>query len=305
MRKTRAFLLIWLGLVVAAASADAAPGDAWAVAKGVLPPTPKLVVGVHVGALSRSRLYQQVEPIVAGALKQEHDACAAISAASLEDVVVATDDHKNGVVFLTMTGVDRAKIDKCFAKYEDRSKTPVSPGKKSKIGTYVSPIGEYHIGGFSFAVMYFAKNVFAVATTPSDATLLRKWTSNKGIDPTSQIGMAVSRINTSAAIWGARDLGAEVTPDYALRSGYGTIDVVKGMFNVDLHLVTASSKDATNLVNRANLKLQPQNTGNLPPFLAALLQSVRIRSLGTDVEATASVSETTAIMVLAMAMAAH
>lgn len=293
-------------LAAPAAYADA-PGDAWAAAKGMLPATPYVVMGMNVATIKSSTLFQQLYPKMlaqAGEAKEGLDTvqkdCGINVTDAIQGAVVAIDDSNKGIILLSVKGVDQPKINDCLTKVAAKEKKTITAGKPDAKG-----IVEYTSSGEKqkLYIAYLPKGVIALSTDPTDKSLLEKWMAGKGADAGKPAGAALGKVNTNAAIWGVVAKEQQLEAGMNMKAGYGSADVGGGNITADMRLILGSAKEAADAAAKANTQLEEAKKGNqIPPAMVNVMKTVKITSAADEVQIKASMAEKEALSLIGMAM---
>jgi hypothetical protein len=306
MSSGRASLLALALLTVAGLPARAdTPGDAWAVARGMVPANTQILVGLNINTIKTSQVFQTVW---AQALAQSGDAkdeleklkqtCGIDLKDALQGFVAAVDESQKGAIFVSLKGVDQKKALDCMNKAGEKEKKSFSATSADAQG-----IIEYTEKGAKdkLYVAWLPKGVVAVATEPEDKALLQKWISGKG--PDSKVTATLSKVNSGAAIWGVVAKEQELEPGMNMKAGYGNADITGGNITADIRIILANAKQAADAAAKGQKELaQAQAAGGMPPALQSILKTVKIGAQGDEIQVKASMPEKDAISLLGMAM---
>jgi hypothetical protein len=283
------------------------PGDAWAAARGVLPAKPYVVMGLNVATIKSSALFQQLYPkLLAQAggaqqgLEMVNKDCGINVTETIQGLVVAIDEAQKGVILISTKGVDQAKIAECLGKVAAKEKKEISASRPDAAG-----IVEYAAKGEKdkLYVAFLPKGVLAMSTEPTNKGLLQKWLGGKGVDGKSAAGAALGKVNTNAAMWGVVAKADQLEPGMNMKAGYGSADITAGNINADLRLILGSAKEATDAVTKATAQLdEAKKSGQVPPALASIVNSVKVSSAGDELQIKASLAEKEALGLFNMAM---
>ncbi len=289
-----------ISLVALTANADT---RAWTAAKAGLPSDAKIVIGLDVGALQKTQLFTTYYPKLlaqngTGAtfdkLKTECKIDPLVAVTSF--VVATTSDQSEGAAYVSVSGIDRAKVSACFQ----------SPGMSEK-GTKVTvkqsgDIMEVNDGKATSYFGWVGKDVIVVPLKPEDKAQLQKWMGGKGALATSDVGKSLAKVNTSAALWGAGIATKEIKPGTTIKGGYGTVQTKTGNLDLDIHAVMASADQAKQFATDAKKQVDQMKQANgLPPAIAALAKGVTINAANDEVVVKANVVEKDLLAVIAMA----
>lgn len=301
--RTAGLVAVALSLVSLHAHADSS--KAWSAAKLGLPADAKIVIGLDFAALKKTQLFATYYPkLLARADAAEtidalKVACKIDPVRVVQSVVIATtEDQQDGAVYISLSGIDRAKLSSCmqpaFQRMADKTEkitvkhdgnvTQISDGKEARFLGWVG------------------KDVIVVAVHAEDKASLAKWMGGKGALAKSTVGKTLARVNTSAALWGAGESTQEVQPGITVKGGYGTVAVSKGNLDADVHAVLASASQAATMASSAKQQLDDaRQTPLLPASIDAVLKGVTIAAANDEVVVKASVVESDLLSVLALA----
>lgn len=300
--RTAGFLVAsLLSLASLTASADT---KAWTAAKAGLPADARIVIGLDVGALQKTQLFTTYYPKLLAKngtgdtfekLKTE---CKIDPLTAVTGFVVATTaDQGEGAAYVSLSGLDPAKVGACF-----QSPGMAEKGQKVTV-KQTGDIMEINDGKTTSYVGWIGKDVIVVPLKVEDKTQLQKWMSGKGALAKSDIGKQIAKVNTGAALWGAGIASKELKPGTTIKGGYGTVQTKSGNLDVDVHAVMGSADQATSFAADANKQIgQMKQSGGLPPAVANLAKGVTISSAKEEVVVKANVVEKDLLAVLALAM---
>lgn len=289
---------------ISSARADA-PGDAWAVARGMVPASTQILIGANINTIKSSEVFKVVW---AKAMQESGDAAAELDKLktscgfdlkdSLQGLVAAVDENQKGAIFISMKGLDQKKALECMNKAGEKEKKSFTASAADAQG-----IVEYVEKGKSdkLYVAWLPKGVVAIATEPDDKALLQKWLGGKG--PDAKTGAVLSKVNSGAALWGVVAKEQELEPGTTMKAGYGHADIAGGTISADIRVVLANAKQAADAAAKGQKELeQAQKGGGLPPALLNVLKTVKIAAAGDELQVKASMPEKEAIGLLGMAM---
>jgi hypothetical protein len=277
-----------LALCVTATAAHA-ESKAWKTAKAKLPAGMTAVVGVNIGPIKTSELYQQFLPLAmakAGKAKDNLDklksTCGIDATGVIDSVVVGMQDDEKGVAIVQLKGTTQKDLETCgrkVAKADGKTLTITKDGAVTKYGG---------MGDDDAYVRWFSKDSLAIS---SDKDTLNKLTAG-GIakDP---IASQISSIGTDAALWVVvkkdQDLG-----DFnaKMSAAYGTLDFKAGNLAAKIHVVVDSPAAATKVVTDGKQQLDAiKKSGQLPKQFAPILDSVKLEAKGSEVVMSGSAPE--------------
>src|SRR6266568_5211698 len=108
LRRISVVLAAIVPCAASVARADA-PGDAWAAAKGMLPASPSVVMGLNLGTIKGSSIFQKLYPTLleqAGdaknVLEEVRTGCGIDVKDAVQSVVLYSDDNNNGAAFVSL-----------------------------------------------------------------------------------------------------------------------------------------------------------------------------------------------------------
>jgi hypothetical protein len=259
-----------------------APGDAWAAAKGVLPATPAVVMGLNVSTIKSSAIFQKLYPTLleqAGEARAGLDEVKTTCGIDLKDavqgVVVWVDDANKGAIFLSLKGVDKNRVGDCLTKMAAKSKKSFRATDPDAQG-----IVEYSgtdTGDKKLYVAYLPHGVVVIATDPNEKGLLSQALSGHGVDAASDTGKALSGTNTGAAVWAVIHKPQPLDDGVTMKVGYGMADLTGGMINGEMRLILGSAKEAGAAVAKATTEFENAKKNNqVPPQLANMAKTLKI-----------------------------
>lgn len=286
------------------ASADAA--RAWAAAKDNLPAQTALVVGADLTAITKSKLFGTLMPVL---FAKEPDArkvfdtikttCKIDPLTAIQGVVYATDaERKQGAVYLSLgAGLDQAKLASCFEQVAKANgvKYPKLTVKKTGAVTEVTMDKD------KAYVSWIGTDVLVIPSDVRDRAVLEKWIGQKGGLARSPVAKVYASANTKGAVWGASAIAKDLDPGVNMKSAYGALTLAGGNLVIDLHTTLDSAKVATDAVAKANAQIaQVAGSGQLPQGIQTVLKQVSVKSTGPDVVVKATVPETEVLSILSM-----
>ena len=278
-------IAVALLLISATAHADS---RAWTAAKQVLPDGLEGVMGVNAASIRASKLYDKVWPqLMAKAgdvqkgLEQIKTMCKLDVTTAIDSMVVgmATDDK--GLIVVAFKGASQKDFDACMDKL---SKTEGKPMTTVKTGA----VTKYTADGKDIYIRWLRNDVAAMATVPDDKDLLAKLTVG---------GNKLKPIKTEAAVWAQVDKTQDLDPVHAKMSrAYGYADLKSGKVSTELHVVVDNSRSASEAAKQVNDQVaEAKKTNQLPPVFKPLLDTLAVKSTGSDVVLTAAMSEDDAL----------
>lgn len=303
-------ILTALALSIAAlhgqARADAS--RAWAAARAGLPADAKVVIGVDVAAVQKTQLFATYyprlhdQPDVARMLDAIKNGCKLDPLAVIQGLVFAASRAQDdGVLYLAVSGVDRTRLSSCLQTTAQAADKPAKVTIK-----HTDNITEFSRGGETGYFGWVGKDVLVVTFHLADRASLVKWMGGKGALARSDLGKALGRVNTAAAIWGAASEAREIQPGMTTRGAYGAVTYAKGQLSADLHAVMENAGQAGAASMMANQQLNQINllkvTGQIPPELVAVLTAITVSTDNDEVRIKASVAEKDVLGAIAFAI---
>jgi hypothetical protein len=308
------------GIVVALALSTAAlhgqaradTARAWAAARAGLPADTKVVIGVDVAAVQKTQLFATFypklhdQPDVARVLDAIKNGCKIDPLAVIQGIVIASSGERDdGAMYLAISGVDRNKLSSCLQTTAQAAAPAAEAGDKpgDKPGDKIADkpkvtikqagnITEVSRGGESGYFGWVGTNVLVVTFHATDKASLVKWMGGKGALARSDVGKAVTRVNTAAAMWGAGTGTKELQPGMTAKGGYGAVTYVKGQLSADIHAVMDNAGQAGSASMMANQQLSLlKATGQVPAELTPVVQAITVAADNDEVRIKASVAE--------------
>jgi hypothetical protein len=312
-----AAILTALALSIAAVHGQAR-GDvsrAWAAAKAGLPADAKVVIGVDVAAVQKTQLFATYyprlhdQPDVARMLDAIKDGCKLDPLAVIQGLVFAASrEQGDGVLYLAVSGVDRTRLSSCLQTSVQAAAPAAEAGDRPAKVTVkqTGNITEFSRGGETGYFGWVGKDVLVLTFHLTDRAALVKWMGGKGALARSDLGKALGRINTGAAMWGAASETRELQPGMTARGAYGAVTYAKGLLSADLHAVMENAGQAGAASMMANQQLAQINllkvTGQIPPEIVAVLTAITVSTDNDEVRIKASVAEKDVLGAIAFAM---
>jgi hypothetical protein len=273
------------------ARADA-PGDAWAVAKSVLPANPGIVFGVNVAAVKAS-------PLFAGVLRASHvdetldgfkQACHVDFRDVVLGIVAAFDDDRLGAgAFYLATSLDHDRILGCLKQIAAKDGDTLTESRPDAQGVVELRLAR---GGTS-AYVVFKKNVVVIAAEPDDKAMLLRYLGGNGVQPTARAYDPLSKVVSGADAW-----GVYTTEQGDLGDGgkisvvYGSADDRGGVVSANVHIKVSSAADAIKVLDMLKRSIgKTKSDRNGSPAIAKALDGITWRTEGSEIVASASVSE--------------
>lgn len=305
------------GIVAAAAlsvvsfHAHADTSKAWTAAKAGLPADAKVVLGFDMAAIQKTQVFAALfprlrdTPEVAKLFDTMKDTCKLDPLAVVQGVVVATSsDQADGALYLSVNGLDRAKLADCAKRANLAAPADKGAAKPPVLVKQDGNISEVTRGEDTAFFGWVGKDVIVVSIHAQDKPSLVKWMGGKGALAKSALGKSIAKVNTSAAVWLIGDTDKELQPGIAAKRVYGAVTYANGAFKPDVHVQMASAADAKTIADLATKQLAEvsQSTGQLPPDLVAALKTVTMTTANDELIVKANVGETELLRVLTMAM---
>ncbi len=300
-------------LVSALAPVAYAQSKSWTAAKAVLPGDLFVVAGGNVATIQKSTIYQAIVPAL---LQKEKDAkegfeliktsCGINVETSITDAVVAVKENEKGLIVAAVSGIDEAKVTSCLQKIAEKENQ--EKGKNKKITAKTSgKIVEYSMEGEKekLYIAWLASDVIAMATDPTDKSLLEKMIGGKGaVAKSGDMAKALGKVNTSAAVWFAV---AKKTPvgegktKATMKIAFGAVDLAAGVVSVAGEMVLSSSAEAKAFADQVKAEMS-QNAASMPAEFQKLAKSVVIAASGDSVTIKFSLTEKELMSLIGLAM---
>lgn len=303
MRTAGVFVATALVFAIGAAPARADGTKAWAAAKQGLPSDTRFVVGIDVAAIHKSQLFAQYYPKLiakqdaASALATMKAACNVDPTQALQGVVVAFGaDPDDGAVYVSLAGIDRAKLSSCLSAAVANNDQTVKVTVKND-----GNVTEVTKGDTTNYFGWIGKDVVVLPYKSSDKASIARWSTGKGAFAKSVAGKLLARTSTSGVVWfaGEKPKAADLGADF--KTGYGVIKYDGAMYDADLHGQMGTADAATTFVTQATAQLeQGKKLAAVSPSLNSVLNAIRLGNADTDVSVKAKVTELDLINVLAM-----
>jgi len=287
----------------ATATVATADSKAWTTAKAKLPAGMTAVVGINVGPIKSSQLYQQLLPLAmakSGKAKDNLDkiksTCGIDLSGSIDSIVVGMQDDDHGVAILQLKGTNQKDLEACGKK------VAVSEGKTLSI-TKDGAVTKYSgMGEDDLYVRWFGKDSLAVSDGKD--TLTKLTAGGIARDP---IAKQVATVGTDAAVFVAvkkdQDLG-----DFnaKMSAAYGTLDFKGGNLAANVHIVVDSAAAATKVVTDGKSQLDGiKKSGQVPKQFAGILDSVKLESKGNEVVVSGAAPESDLIALAGQFLGSH
>jgi hypothetical protein len=293
-----------LSLVSLPARADTA--RAWTAARAGLPADARLVVGLDLAGFQKTQLFTQVWPALldkadaAKVVEEMKTQCKIDPLVVVQGFVVATTaDQQDGAAYIALSGVDKARLSSCLQRgFQSHADKGVKVTIKQD-----GNVTQVTDGKDSIFLGWVGKDVVVVPLHTQDRATLVKWMGGKGALAKTAVGKALTKVNTSAVMWGAGDGAREFEPGIVITGGYGALTFAKG--NVDANVrarlenPAQASAMATSVQNQLD---EVRQTPLLPSTIAAMLKAITIAAADDEVTFKANVVEKDLAAALTMAL---
>jgi len=305
MRIVGIFAAVVLSFAPLHAHADTA--KAWTAAKAGLPAEAKIVIGVDFAALQKTQLFTALyaklveKAEVTKVLDTMKSTCKIDPLAAVQGVVIAQSaDQQDGAIYLALAGVDRTKLSSCLQtaiQGMDDKTAKVSLKQDGNITQVITEGKDPQFFG------WVGKDVVVVSPHAKDKAAILKWMTGKGALAKTDVGKFLSKVNTSAAVWGAAEATKELEPGITAKGGYGVVAFVKGNADADVHAVMGDATQAASMATAAKKQIDDAK-GQLPPPLDALVKAVTIAAAKDEVILKGSFLEKDLLGAVALALGA-
>jgi hypothetical protein len=274
---------------ILAASVAHADSRAWTAAKKVLPDGLTAVVGISVGPIRSSKLFEAMWPRLMANAGDAQTTFNSIKATCKLDVpgvidsmVVGMNEAQQGVIVVALQGATQKDLDACFDKLSKADGKPMTVSA----GT----ITKYTSEGKDLYIRWLGKDVGAMATSPDDKDLLARLTAG---------GNKLKPQKTGSALWLTVDKQQDLDQLHAKMTGaYGSVDLKAGTVSAEVHVVLDSAKSAKQSSDQ--IAAAKQASGQLPPALKPLIDTLVVRSSGNELVLTASMAEADVIQLIGL-----
>jgi hypothetical protein len=282
-----------LALVLYAAAAHAEP-RAWTAAKKTLPSGLGRVIGINIAPLKASALFQQLLPIALTSVSDGHSkldqvktTCGIDATAIIDSIVLAMSADDKADVVIALKGTNQKALEECAAKIFKEDGKTLAITKDGALTRYNDDT----------YVKWLAKDMFAFA--PNKDMLVAMTAGGLGKDA---VAGRAGKLNTGAAIWGVFNKTTDLPGIKGQMTwAYGTVDLKGGNVIADVHVVTDNAQTATDLAAFAKQQIDSVKQGSgVPKPVTALLDSVTIKTSGTDVQFAGHATEADAAVLLGM-----
>lgn len=306
MRTAGIFVVLALSIAALHGQARGDAARAWAAARVGLPADTRVVIGVDVATVQKTQLFATFypklrdQPDVARLLDGLKSGCKIDPLAVIQGIVFASaGDREDGAMYLAVSGVDRNKLSSCLQAGDAGDKTKVTIKQAGNIT-------EVNRGGETGYVGWVGKDVLVRTLHTADKASLVKWMGGKGALARSDVGKALARVNTAAAIWGAATETRELQPGMTAKGAYGAVTYARGQLSADLHAVMEDAGQAGAASMMANQQLNQINllkiTGQVPPEIVAVVQGITVSTDNDELRIKATVAEKDVLGAIAFAM---
>lgn len=298
-------LLLVAALVVAPSVAFAGPSRAWTAARKVHQNAP-IIAGIDVASAKSSEAFKTFFPVL---LKQQPKAqtvlddlkkhCDFDPFVAINSVVAVIDDSGGGnagAFYIALNkGWDVTTVGECAQKMAKSIKGEV------KMGAIKKGVQEIEfVGGTDKAYLgWIGKDVLVFSSDPGNKTFVEKMVSGKGGGAAAKLA---AKLDTSATVWMAVIKEQSLPENMKMKAMAGTVKIAGGNVAMDLKMGMGDKKQAATFVTMANKEL-PALTPNLPPAAQTLIKTLKLKSAGADVQATATGTEQDVISLVQMALA--
>jgi len=210
---------------------------------------------------------------------------------AINSIAIGTDAaQKEGVAFVALQGVDRAKLTTCMqAVMKGISGAPVKVKDDGNVTEIVLDKGSFNLG-------WIGNDVAVISLTPSDKGKLRAWIGNKGAFARSDAGRQVAKVPTGSTLWALSTAAKQIDAQTTIKAGWFTTNYATGLFAGEIHAVMTDAAQAT--AAAAKLKDQLAKVPTSSTGLSDALKTVKITTTGPDVTIRAGISETDLLSVL-------
>jgi hypothetical protein len=293
---------------------------AWAAARAGLPADTRIVIGVDVAAVQKTQLFATFypklhdQPDVARVLDAIKNGCKIDPLAVIQGIVIASSgEREDGALYLAVAGVDRNKLSSCLQATAQAAAPAATAADKpaenagdrtAKVTVkQVGNITEVNRGGETGYFGWVGKDVLVVTLHATDKPSLVKWMGGKGALGKSDVGQALARVNTGAAMWGAGIGTRELQPGMTVKAGYGAVTIARGQLSADIHAVMESAGQAGSASITANQQLNLiKATGQVPIEIAPVVQAITVAADNDELRIKASVTEKDLLAAIAFAI---
>jgi hypothetical protein len=294
MRTAGILAVTALSLAAFHGPARADTGKALAAARAGLPADAKFMFGLDIAALSKTQLFATYypklknKPDAAKLLDAVKDGCKLDPVAVVQGVVVAMSaDQQDGAAYVAISGIDKARLSSCIQQVTQAGDKDAKVTLKQD-GNITSIAKGSDTAFFGWA----GKDVIVVSLHTQDKSTLVKWMGGKGALAKSDLGKALARVNTSAAIWGAGVGDKEVEPGVTVKGGYGQVTYAKGNVSAEVHAMMGSAAEATKMAASTSKQLdEAKQSGQIPAELIPVVKAIAVAADKDGLRVTASMPE--------------
>lgn len=298
MSKVSCALLALVAVPLLASSARA-DSPAYAAAKANLADGANILVGINVGSITGSDTFKKMWPAMLmkmGAdakegLELAKTACSIDAMSAIGDIVVAADKNTEqaGAVFVSLKGIDQAKIESCtaaIAKAKKKEKEAPSFKKEGDFTAVTDPVKKE-----TKYYKWIGKDVIAISFK-GDKESLTKWTSGKGAFAKSTLGGLAGKANSGAAVFGAASVGTAIQPGMEVKSGFGWMTLGGGSINGELHANMSDAAAAKAASDKANQQIaMMKGQKGMPPAIANVLGAIKVTNAAAEIVVKGAVKE--------------
>jgi hypothetical protein len=269
---------------------------AWNAAKAHLPGDVSLVVGVNVPELAKSSMVKMALSMgasdVTKAIDQLQRACNINAWSAVQNVVLALDEkHDNGIVFLSVKGLDAAKVASCVEAVarddgdKDAKVTVTTDGGITELATAKQKV----------YMMWIGKDVFAMTTKIEDKADLARWAPKNGAFAKSKAAKLAAKVNTKATGWVVSSKETELD-GAKIKAAYGGLVLRNGNLDADLHAAFGSPADAKAAADKVTAELAAK------PDAKAFVDKMTITSAKDEMVIKAKLAESELVQALGALM---
>jgi hypothetical protein len=292
--------------LVSTISLTAEAGPAWTAAKANLPKETSVLVGLDLAQLQKSSLFSfgfpmmlSQQPDLKEGLELVKSTCKLDPMKIVKDVVIGADDNqKHGAIFLSVDGLDQAKLVACLEA------VAAAKGKKDvKVAVKTDgKITEIAVGDKSVFLSWIGTNVIALPIEVSSKADLQAWTGAKALAK-SKVAKGMGKVNTSAAAWAVSGMPKDLDDKTKMKMGYGSVTLSGGKLGADFHVQLASAESAKAAAEKAQKELTGLASSNgLDPSLKAVLLAVTVVAAGDELQIKGAMPESDVLQLVGALM---
>src|SRR4051812_46117478 len=219
--RTRSLVLAALVCLFPLHAARAGSNDAWTAAKANLPKDTMVLLGLDLAQLQKSSLWSLGFPLI---LSQQPDIKAALDTVKascqldplkiITGLVIGTDaNQQHGAIYISVTGLDQAKLTSCFQVVAKGKPTIKTEGK----------ITELSSGDKTLYLSWIGTNVLVLPFELGNKADLGTWTAGAKALTKSKVARSMGKVNTSAAVWAVSAVPKDLDDNQKMKGGYGAI----------------------------------------------------------------------------------